>query len=92
MLETRRRERGESRARRNQKLHGLPASEIYTSQYILMCVNFRGGYTFLHELCHVFGAHHNKESGANNKAYKYGYGKLFKWGGGYQDGYRTIMA
>ena len=60
--------------------------------YFLILINSRGGYTFLHELSHIFAAHHNKESGANNNAYPYGYGKLFKKGEGSRDGYRTIMA
>ena len=60
--------------------------------FILMQFIFRGAYTFLHELGHVFGAHHDKQSGANNNIYRYGYGKLFYRGQRPEEGYRTIMA
>ena len=57
-----------------------------------MLFNFRGYYSFLHELSHIFGATHNRETGAKGNTFSYGYGKLIKKGKTSRDGYRTIMA
>ena len=58
---------------------------------MLMQFNFRGYYTFLHELGHVFGAHHDMDTDINEE-FAYGHGDLFKKGETQGDGYRTIMA
>ena len=70
----------------------MPGTEqIRYHSDLLLNLNFRGYYTFLHELGHVFGAHHDMDN-ANNRKFSYGYGNLFKKGTGMGRGYRTIMA
>ena len=60
------------------------------SALFIMCLNFRGYYTFLHELAHIFGATHDKDV-STNYYFRYGHGKLFKRGKREYEGYRTIM-
>jgi len=49
-----------------------------------------GYYSFGHEIGHIVGAQHNKETGANNPAYPNGYGFLMK--PPVKSGYRTILS
>jgi len=48
-----------------------------------------GYYSFGHEIAHMVGAHHNKETGVHNPAYPTGYGFLMKPPS--NSGYRTIL-
>ena len=48
-----------------------------------------GYYSFGHEIAHMFGCHHNRETGAKNSLFEFGYGFLMPAGD--MDGYRTIM-
>jgi len=48
-----------------------------------------GYYSFGHEIGHMVGAHHNKETGARNPAYPAGYGFLMR--PPVNSGYRTIL-
>jgi len=49
-----------------------------------------GYYTFAHEIAHMVGAQHNRETGAVNFPYPYGYGFLIR--PPVNSGYRTILA
>ena len=80
--------------------HARYDTEGFTNMYsfdtlVSLIHFFRGAYTFLHELSHIFGAGHDKKTATEGKEgeyYKYGYGSSFKKGAGPKQGFRTVLA
>jgi hypothetical protein len=49
-----------------------------------------GYYSFGHEIAHMYGCHHNRETGATNPTYPTAFGYLMR--PPVNSGYRTVMA